>query len=376
MDFRLNDEQQQIQETARDFFESQGLTEPARRVIDGETEVMSELWEEMGDLDYTAMTVPLDHGGLGEGMVYLTALLEEAGRAVMPAPYPETMAAAVPLLEALGREDQKEDALPAVARGDRSYTLALYEPGNKPLPEAIQAEVEVENDRYQLAGSKTLVPYARTADRMIVAARSQDGPGYEGVTLFVVDPGQLELEPVGSLDQTRPLYRCSLDGVSLPEEARLGDLHEGGSVLRRAIDNLRMAYSAMTVGAADRAVQLSVDYGNERTQFGQPVGRFQAVKHRIVDMWMDLQKARSLVYYAAWALDQDTDDARRAVSAAKSFCSEQCLDIFEADILNHGGMGYTWDHDAHLYLKQAKSWQNYLGDPVSHRERIADERGL
>lgn len=376
MDFRLNQEQQQIQETARDFFESQGLTEPARRVMDGETEAAEALWEELASLDYTALSVPLEHGGLGEGMVYLTALLEEAGRAVMPGPFPETAALAVPLLEVAGTEEQQARYLPDVAAGDLRFTVALYEPDGGALPETIAAGATRVDDGFRLSGIKTLVPYARMAERMIVPVRTRRGEGFDGLSLFLLDPEDLTVEPLGSLDRTRPLYRCSLEDVVVSEEALLGSLHRGGSLLRRGLDRLRIAYCAMTVGAADRAVDLSVEHGNERTQFGQPVGRFQAVKHRIVDMWMDLQRARSLVYYAAWSLDNDEPDAPRAVSAAKAFCSEQGLEIFEADILNHGGMGYTWDHDTHLYLKQTKSWQNYLGSPSDHRERIATARGL
>lgn len=376
MDFRLNDEQQQIQETARDFLESQGLTEPARRVMDGEAEAAEELWEELASLDYTALSVPLEHGGLGEGMVYLTALLEEAGRAVMPGPFPETTAFAVPLLAAGGSEEQQARFLPEVAEGTVRFTVGLYEPEGDFLPDGIRAGAAREDGGFRLSGTKTLVPYARMSDRVIVPVRTRRGRGFDGLSLFLLDPEDLAVEPLGSLDRTRPLYRCGLEDVVVSEEALLGPLHGGGSLLQRALDRLRIAYCAMTVGAADRAVDLSVEHGNERTQFGQPVGRFQAVKHRIVDMWMDLQRARSLVYYAAWSLDTDEPDAPRAVSAAKAFCSEQGLEIFEADILNHGGMGYTWDHDTHLYLKQAKSWQNYLGSPSDHRERIAQARGL
>ncbi len=376
MDFRLNEEQQQIQETARDFFESQGLTEPARRVMEGEQQAALQLWEELASLDYMTLSVPLEHGGLGEGMVYLTALLEEAGRAVMPGPFPETAAFAVPLLEVAGTEDQKDRCFPGVVEGDLTLTLALYEPDGETLPGTISAGATRGNDEFRLSGTKTLVPYAGMADRVIVPVRTRRGAGWDGLSLFLLDSSDLEVEPLGSLDRTRPLYRCSLEDVVVSEEALLGSLHRGGSLLRWGLDRLRVAYCAMTVGAADRAVDLSVEHGNERTQFGQPVGRFQAVKHRIVDMWMDLQRARSLVYYAAWALDRDEPDAPRAVSAAKAFCSEQCLEVFEGDILNHGGMGYTWDHDTHLYLKQAKSWQNYLGSPSEHRERIAEARGL
>lgn len=361
-----------MQETVREFLESEGGTELARRQIEGDEDVVDELWSKLAEMDYTALTVPLEYDGFGDGMLYLALFLEEAGRFAMPGPVPETLGFTVPLLAELGTEAQKEEYLPAIADGNLRTSFALYDDVTESLPAAIQLDATPTDDGYRLNGHKQLVPFAKLVDRVVVAARTQESPGYGGITLFFVDPQRAEIEATRALDETRPLYELDFDAVEVDEATKLGSLHDGGDALSRGVDRLNVAMSAMLVGAADRAVDLSVEHGNTREQFGQPVGRFQAVKHRIADMWMDMQGGRSLVYYAGWALDNDAPDTPRAISAATSFCTERCTDIFGKGILNHGGTGFTWDHDGHIYLKQAQSWENLLGSPEAHRERVAD----
>lgn len=375
MDFSLNDEQEQMQETAREFFDDAEMIQRARRQIDGE-DVVGDVWADLTEMDYPALTVPVEHGGLGDGMLYLALLLEEAGRHALPAPFPETAAFAVPLIDELGTDDQRERALPAVAEGDRTFSFGLYADAEAGLPEGVALDAERTAAGYRLDGRVTLVPYGDLVDRVVVAARTQAGRGLEGVTLFVVDPAAVETTRLRGLDRTRPPAELAFEGHVVEEDRRLGPLHGGGDALRRAIDRYTVATCAMLTGAADRAVDMSVQHGNEREQFGQPVGRFQAIKHRIADMWMDVQGARSLTYYAAWALANEEADAPLAVSQAASFVTENAARIFGDDIQNHGGMGYTWDHDAHIYLKQAKAWESFLRTPREHRERAADLRGI
>jgi alkylation response protein AidB-like acyl-CoA dehydrogenase len=376
MKANLTDEQERIQETAEDFLESNDGMELARRRMEGEEGVVDELWDDLADMDYHAVTVPLDHGGLGEGMVYLAALLEAAGRYAMPGPFPETAAFAVPLVDELGSEDQKESTLPAVADGDLRMSFGLYDDRNESLPGAIQLEGDVQDDgSVHLSGTKTLVPYGGEVDRVVVAARTRDGSGWDGLTACLVDPEQagVEATQLRSLDRTRPMYELELD-VTVDEANVLGPVHGAGSALQHAADRFSVATCAMLVGGADRAAELSAEYGNEREQYGQPIGRFQAVKHRISDMWMDMQSARSLTYYAAWAIDADDPDAARAVSAAKSYAADRLHRAFADDIKNHGGTGFTWDYDGHIYLKQAKAWRNFLGSPEEHRDRVIEAR--
>ncbi|THE64012.1 acyl-CoA dehydrogenase [Salinadaptatus halalkaliphilus] len=379
MDARLTDEQQRVQETARDFIESEGGIELARRQLEGEN-VVDDLWNELADLDYTAITVPLEYGGFGEGMVYLTALLEVTGRYALPGPLPETAAIAVPLLTELGTEDQQSTYLPAIADGDCRMSVAVYDDETESLPHAIQMRAEPtgsdSESAFRLDGTKTLVPYGDDVDAVILAARTRNSQGYDGISLFVVDTDQdgVETQRLDSLDWTRPMYELTVDDLEVGDKALLGPVHAGGSALQTAVDRFTVAGTAMLTGAADRAVDLSVEHGTEREQYGHPVGRFQAVKHRIADMWIDMQSARSLVYYAAWALDNDEPDATRAAAATKVYAADRLHRVFSDDIWNHGGMGFTWDHDGHIYLKQAKSWRNFLGSPESNRERLISAR--
>lgn len=380
MDVRLTPEQEQMQATAREFLEANGGIELARAVMDGdETEIRATIdgiWGDLTALDYTALTVPVAYDGLGDGMVHLAVLLEALGRYAMPGPYPETMAFGVPLLAELGSHAQQDAYLPAIVNGDLKLSFGLYENPDEALPDSIQMTADPTDAGYRLTGTKTLVPYAATADRVIVAARTHHDRGFGGISLFLVDPADGVLNRLAGLDRTRPVYELDCQDVVVDPEALLGPLHGGGEALRRAMDRYTVAACMMLVGAADRAVELSVEHGNERTQYGNPVGMYQAVKHRIVDMWMDVEQARVLVYYAAWAIQHDDPDAVRAVSAAKAFCGERCRRIFTDDIKNHGGMGFTWDHDTHIYLKQAKAWEPLFGDVADHLDRVAGARGF
>lgn len=374
MDARLTEEQKRIQETAEEFIEAQGGIELARRRMDGESDVIDELWTELADLDYTAITVPFEYEGFGEDMIYLTALLEVAGKYALPGPLPETAAFAVPLIDDLGTEAQKETYLPAIAAGEQRWSFAVYDDRNGSLPESVQLEAAVEDDGFRLDGTKTLVPYGGEVDAVVVAARTREGSGYGGISLFVVDTDDVEANQLDSLDRTRPMYELAFDDLKLDEDALLGPLHGGGGALADAIDRFTVASCAMLVGAADRAVDLSAEHGNEREQYGQPIGRFQAVKHRAVDMWVDMQSARSLVYHAAWALENDEAEAGRLVAATKTYAADRLTRAFADGMKNHGGMGYTWDHDGHIYLKQAKAWRNFLGTPEERADEVIEAR--
>jgi alkylation response protein AidB-like acyl-CoA dehydrogenase len=372
---KLTAEQQQVQKTATEFLESEGGITFARRVMEGDDGAVDELWRAVANQGYPAVTVPAEYGGLGNGMVYLTALLEATGRFAMPGPLPETTALVAPLIAEVGTETQKQRHLEAIATGERRTSFALYDSAEEPIPDAIQPNASVRDDgSLVLSGTKQLVPYAGDVDRILVAARTRAGTGYDGITTCLVDPtdGEIDIEETRSLDRTRPLSTLHFDDVVVEEADILGPVHGGGSALSRGIDRYVVAITAMLVGGADRVVDLSVEHGNSREQYGQPVGRFQAVKHRTADMWMDVEHARSLTYYAAWAIDADKGNAAQAVSACKSYTADRLHRVFEDGMKNHGGEGFTWGHDGHIYLKQAKAWRNYLGSPEKHRDRLLE----
>ena len=376
MDTRLTSEQELVQETARDLFESLGGTELARRQMAGDDTVVSEVWGEIADLDFPAITVPLGQGGLGEGMPSLVTLLEVFGRYAIPGPFAETTAFAVPLIEELGAEEQHSALLGPVAEGTTRCSLALYDDRTEPLPESIQLSAEPVDGGYRLDGTKTLVPYADVADVILVVTR-HTGSGYDGLSVFAVDVEEtpVEMNQLGSTDRVRPLYEVSFDGVTVRSDALLGTYGECGDALQLAADRLDVARCAMLVGAGRRSVELSSAHADDRVQYGQPIGRFQAVKHRIVEMAIDVEQARSLTHHAAWAFGSPESGAPLAATMAKYYTSTHLPGVFVDDIKNHGGMGFTWDHDGHIYLKQAKSLTNLMGSSHTQQDRIAELRG-
>lgn len=370
MHFTPSTEKAQIQTALRDVLESAGGMDLARRFMDGDRTVIDELWTELAAMDYTAITVPEAHGGFGEDIEYLTFILEELGRFAVPGPYIETLAFCVPLLRQAAATEQTRSALERIAAGDIRMSFALYEDYEQSLPDTIQLEATESAGGYELDGTKVLVPYAASVQTLLVGARRPDHDG--ALEFFLVDVADVEVRRLDSLDKTRPMYEVTLSDVVVPEENRVGGPDDGAALLSSASARYNTAACAMLVGAAERTVELSVEYGKTREQFGQPIGQFQGVKHRIADMWMDMEQCRSLVYRAAWELATDSDTADVAVSTAKAHCIDRCVEVFGADIQNHGGTGFTWEHDAHIYLKQARAWEHFLGSPAEHRDRVAD----
>lgn len=376
MDYTLTDTQEQLKRAAGEVFEAENVIDTSRQFLDGDSTAIDGLWDTLAEFGYLGCTVPAEHGGLGDDMLIATLLHEEAGRVALPGPVPETVAFVSPLIDILGTEAQRDEYLPAIAAGNLRASVGLYESFDRTVPEDFRLSAEQIGGGYRLSGTKTSVPFADTVDLLLVAARAQPGSNADGISLFLVDPTDLAIEPIDSLDRTRPIYSVTFDGHHVPKSARLGPLDGCGDQLCRAVNRYRIAICGMMVGAASRVVDSSIEHVSTREQFGKPIGRFQAVKHRVVDMWMDVEAATSLVYYAAAATARDRDDAPRSVSAAKAFCSDRFIELCQADIQNHGAMGFTWDHDTHIFLKQFTAWENYLGSVEDHRNRIADARLL
>lgn len=377
MDFSLNEEQRLFQKSIRQFLESKGSLEIPRHYMDGKTEILEEVWQGLGDLGYMGITVPESYGGLGLGDLTLVPILEEMGRVVVPGPYPETVAFAVPLLNKFGSDEQKQKYLPQIAEGKRKCTVALYETGEDISPAEIQLKAEKRGDEYILSGEKILVPHVDIADTIIVPARTSGSHSEYGVTLFLIDRHDVELEmkEQTSIDETRRMVKVSFEEVRVASSQILGPLHGGWGLLQTGLYHLNGAWCSTMVGGMEKTVEMATEYANTREQFGQPVGRFQAVKHRIVDMKLDLECARSLSYYASWALENEAADMVEAVSLATSFNSEAFVKVTSKNIQVHGGMGFTWEFDCHLLLKRARSLENHLGSPEMHREQAAVDMG-
>lgn len=377
MDFALNEDQELFRSSIRQFLESKGDLAISRSYMDGKVEVLEEIWKGLGDLGYMGITVPESYGGLGLGDLTLVPILEELGRAVVPGPYPETVAFAVPLIVKYGSEEQKKRYLPKIAEGKRKFSIALFEKGGEITPAEIKLRAKENGDNYVLEGEKILAPHADIADTLIVPVRTGGNSSEYGISLLLVDckDAKLGLQVQHSIDETRKMVKVAFEEVIIPKSQVLGPIHGGWPLLQKGLYHLNAAWCSTMVGGIERTVQMAAEYANTRQQFGQPIGRFQAVKHKIVNMKLDLELSRSLSYYASWAVENNAEDMVEAISLATSNNSEAFIRAAGSNIQVHGGMGFTWEYDCHLFLKRARSLENHLGTPESHRETAALEMG-
>ncbi|MDI3408112.1 acyl-CoA dehydrogenase family protein [Streptomyces cavernicola] len=319
----------------------------------------------------TGLAVPEEYGGAGCGALEVHVVMEELGRELSPVPYLGSAVLAVQALLASGDKAACEEFLPGLAEGTAVGALAWAEEGSWD-PEAVRAEAVPgpDGDTWHLTGAKEHVLHGATADLLLVAARTP-----EGVSLFhlPVDGAGMRRSAVVAMDGTRDLARLELDGA----EGRLvGAAGEGGRVLRHVLDLACAALTAEQVGAAERCLELTVAYAKERVQFGRPIGSFQAVKHRLADAFVLVESARTAALGAAFAAAEGSTELTRRAAVAKAACSEAFSTVAGEMIQLHGGIGITWEHDAHRYFKRAHGTTQLLGTPAWHRGRIAAGLGL
>lgn len=375
MEFALSKEQNMIQQSIKKYLDEMGGTSIARSFINDKEDIYVEIWNRLSELGYLGINVVEEYGGIGEGMLTLVPIFEELGRALVPGPYAETLALAVPLLQKYGTEEQKKKYLPQVALGNQKFTLAFFDKENSTYhPNSINMSAEIVGDEVILNGEKTLVPNAEMADTFIVPVRTGRDQNNDGITLILVNSADVDLhyQSINSFEQTRSLSRITFHNIRVSKNQIIGEINSGWKMLQDTFDELNIALCASMVGGLEKTVSMSVDYANTRSQFGQPIGRFQALKHKIVDMKRDLESARSLTYYAAAALDTNSQGSKLAISCARSFTTEAFINGAGHNIHIHGGMGVTWEYDCHLFLKRARSLEHYIDSSSECRERIAD----
>ncbi|HYL86899.1 MAG TPA: acyl-CoA dehydrogenase [Candidatus Angelobacter sp.] len=353
MQFGLNENQEFLRDSARKFFAGECPMAEVRRLMETATAFDASLWAKLAEQGYTGIIFSEEFGGVGLGLVELVLLMEEAGRALLPGPFFSTVALAGSVLDALANKEQKQKYLAPICRGDARSTVAFLEAaGSWDL-----ADVQMAAVNGKLKGKKLFVPDAAVADWLIVVPRN-------GVFLVDAKAPGLRIEPMLGMDLTRKLYSVNFDDT--PAE-KLGET--GG--LSRALDIATISLAAEAVGGMRRTLDLTVEYAKTRKQFGKPIGIFQAVQHQCADMYLETESARSAVYYAAWALQHGTSDAAAAVSISKLYASDASRTVGNRGIQVHGGMGFTWENDIHLYYRRAKASETALGDANFHRERLA-----
>jgi len=346
MDFDLNDEQRDLRDAARRYLEREAPIGYARAMMDDERGFRDEVWKQMAVQGWLALPLPADHEGLDMGAIALSILVAEMGRVVAPGPYLSTVLAGMAIADA-GSDEQKRTFLPRMASGDLIAAVAAG-PG------------DVEESGGHLRGERRFVADGAIAETVVVVAHTSG----EEAALYIAEPS--ERTPVATMDQTRKHAHLRFEGV--PAE-RLGSSHL--SAVDRLLDRAALAIAAESLGGAERVSEMAVEYAKARTQFGRPIGSFQAVKHRAADMLVDVESLRNAVYYASWAAERGLPDASLAISMAKAFAADAYRRVAQGGIQIHGGIGFTWEHDMHLYFKRAKANEVAFGDATFHRERVA-----
>jgi len=353
MQFGLNESQEILKQNARQFFAGECPMTHVRHLAESKQPYDPALWSKMAAQGYTGIIFPEKYDGLGLGKVELILLLEEAGRALLPGPFWSTVAVAGVVIDAVASDAQKTKYLARICRGEARSTLALVEAGAD--WDLAEASLVATNGR--LTGEKLFVLDADVADFIVVAAQS-------GVFLVEAQAPGLSVTPMPALDLTRHFYAVQFKDT--PAE-KLGE----GANLIRALNIATAALVAEMVGGMQHVLDLTVDYAKMRKQFGKPIGTFQAVQHQCADMYLETESSRSAAYYAAWALEHDAPDAATATSIAKMYASDACRAVGNRGIQIHGGNGFAWENDLHLYYRRAKASETMLGDATFHRERIA-----
>jgi alkylation response protein AidB-like acyl-CoA dehydrogenase len=353
MQFGLSESQEFLKNSAREFFAGECPSAETRRLMETETAYDAALWSKLTDQGYPGIIFPQECDGVGLGKVELMLLMEEAGRALLPGPFFSTVVLAGSILDAVATPADKKKYLAPICRGEVRATAAVLEASASWNLRDMQLSVT----NGKLDGEKLFVPDAAIADFIAVVARN-------GV--FVVDRKAhgLKISPMASMDLTRKLYAVEFSNTPAEE---IG----GTTELPRALDIATAALAAEIVGGMQRTLEITVEYAKTRKQFSKPIGMFQAVQHQCADMYLETESSRSAVYYAGWALEENAPDAATAVSIAKMYASDAGRTVGNRAIQIHGGMGFTWENDLHLYYRRAKASETALGDATFHRERIA-----
>jgi alkylation response protein AidB-like acyl-CoA dehydrogenase len=370
MNFAFSEEQEEFRRQVRKWLEQNAPSPVVRNLMETETGFDRDLWQETAELGWQGMAIAEDHGGAGFGYLELVILFEEMGRSLLPAPFLSTIGLAMPLITELGSDEQRKEMLGSIASGEKTVTVAFTEPSGQWDPARVETAASKGKSGWVIQGRKSFVIDGASADEILVSAQTDDGVG-----IFLVG-GQsdgVERRGLETLDLTRKLAEVTFSGAKADP---VGEPASGVGALQGMLDRAVVLLAAEQVGGAQKCLEMSVDYAKTRHQFGRPIGSFQAIKHKCADMLVQVESAKSAAYYAGWAASADNDELPTVAPLAKSYCSEAYFFCASENIQIHGGIGFTWEHDAHLYFKRAKSSQLLFGDPAYHRARLGDLLGI
>jgi alkylation response protein AidB-like acyl-CoA dehydrogenase len=370
LNFTFTPEQDELRQSLRRFLADKSSSAEVRRLMETTDGYDAEVWSQMADqLGLQGLVIPEEYGGSGFGAVELGIVFEEMGRSLLVAPFFATVGLATQLLLAIDDPAANKEWLPRIADGSLIATIAVTEDDGDWSLSAVQTRATGTDAGRTLSGSKMFVVDGTLAELILAVAQTEDGLG---VFAIAGDAAGLTRTPLDTLDQTRKLARLELADVP----ARRVGTGDATDAITVALDRALTALASEQVGGADRCLEMAVEYAKVRVQFGRPIGSFQAIKHKAADMLLEVESAKSAAYYASWSVADDSDEVPVAASLAKAYCSDAYFHAAAENIQIHGGIGYTWEHDAHLYFKRAKSSQLLFGDPHTHRTRLADLVGI
>jgi alkylation response protein AidB-like acyl-CoA dehydrogenase len=371
MNFAFSEEQEELRRIVRQFLESKSSEAEVRRLMETTEGYDPAVWSQMAnELGLQSLVIPEEFGGQGFSYVELVVVLEEMGRRLLCAPYFSTVALATNLLLHAGDDAAKKELLPGIAAGDTIATVAFTEESGRWDEAGITMEAAASTDGFKLNGTKMFVLDGHTANVVLVAARTG-----AGVSVFQVagDAAGLTRTPLATMDQTRKQAKLEFNDVGAK---LIGTDGAGWAAIERMLDLAAVALAAEQVGGGQFVLEMAVQYAKDRVQFGRPIGSFQAIKHKCADMLLEVESAKSAAYYAGWCAAELNDELPSVASLAKAYCSEAYFHAAAENIQIHGGIGFTWEHPAHLYFKRAKSSELLFGDPTYHRELLAQRIGI
>ena len=366
MNFDFSDDQKLLRDQARKFLQDKCDRKSVRSILeDNQKNYDADLWSQISELGWTGTAIPEEYGGLGLGMLELCVIAEELGRALAPTPFSSSIYIFAEFLKSYGTDEQKKKYLPHIASGEKIGTFALSETNGKPKP----SNIKTQHASGKLNGSKNPVSDGESADYIIVAANSDSNSNYNSLSLFIIDrndPG-VNISNLDTIDPTRPACTVDLENVACE---RLGDEGSGWEMIDNIFNRAAVLFSFEQVGGAQVSLDEAKKYSLERFAFGKQIGAFQALKHKMADMYVKIELARSNAYYGAWALSTDSNELPIAAAGARVSASEAYNYASQENIQIHGGVGFTWEYDCHLFYRRSKLLSLNIGSIRQWKENL------
>jgi alkylation response protein AidB-like acyl-CoA dehydrogenase len=375
VELELSTDQEELRDSIRAVLAKESPVAVARAMVETGN-APDGLWATMTELGWPALTVPHEFGGIGLGPIEAAVLAEELGRVIAPGPLLATVTQYVPVVHEVASAEQQSRFLGAVGRGEVRGAFALAEASGSYDPAEVTATAHRDGDTFVLAGTKCFVIEAAASDEIAVVVRLTGSFGDDGVMVVIVPRDAVAVRAVRTIDGSRAVGHVVLDGVRVGLDRVLGTAGSAAHGVRRAVEEAAVALALETVGTCQTIFDITLDYAKNRRQFGVPIGSFQAIKHKFADMLIALERARATGYFAALTIAEDDDRRTLAAAVAKAAAGDCQRLLAKEGIQIHGGIGYTWEHDMHLYVKRAKSNDGFFGDSAWHRSRIASLLGI